>query len=176
MLAKKQSIFTVDEFVYPNDYTFPGQGELEEVVFVTREDRKSLTYRRGIIIFVALLIVALGSILPFEEVKSLLTGVAAFEMFIGWFCISFLWRRNLVIVTDERIIQFVNKTILLKKSIILLPNEISGFEIKKDSLFNKQFNLDTLVIKSKVKNKPDILVKNTPEAKEIKKFLEVGVE
>ena len=176
MLNSAKNIFTVDQFMFPDSYTFPGKQDNEEVIFATREDKKILTYRRGVVILVALIIVGFGSVLPFEKIRSGLTAIAALELFIGWFCISYLWKRNVVIVTSERIVQFIYKTVLLNESTDLLPNEISGFQIVTDSQLATQFKLQTLIIQSKNKLKKDICVKNIPDAKDLEKFLEKGVE
>jgi len=171
-----KNIFTVTQFDYPNDYIFPGKQAEEEILFVTREDKKILTYKKIVLVCAALVVVGVASFLPFIQLKSVLTSGATLVLFFGWFYLSFLWKQNMVIVTTSRVIHYSTAFLLIKKNTQLLPNEISGFSISSDSFISKRFNLKTLNIKSKSKLKPDIFVKNISQAKELQEFLAEGIE
>lgn len=115
------SIFNVSEFVFPYTYKFPGQASNEKILFVTRENSIMLFMRRVGILMVALVVFLLGIFLSvlFEQfggvgLSSLLmlgcTILSVGFLLIGWWWVTTLWRKSIVIVSTQRLTKFIYTT------------------------------------------------------------------
>lgn len=127
-----KDIFTIRNFEFPYDYHFPGQASDERILFVTRENKVMLWFKRSIVLSVAILILFLGWWLSvaisgsgFEDLgtffiiilfSSVLAGVFAV---VGLWWTNILWKKSLGIVTTKRLTKFVYTTPFNRHSLSL---------------------------------------------------------
>lgn len=115
------SIFTLTDFVFPYQYKFPGQASDERILYITRENVVMLWMRRLSVILTAILVGLVGMwlgsfIQPWlgEAVAAPLQlfslALAVVFMLGGWWWVSTLWRKSLMIVTTQRLTKFIYTT------------------------------------------------------------------
>ncbi len=127
------NLFTLSSFAFPYDYHFPGQGSDEYILYVTRENGVMLWARRGGVVLFAL---ALGIVASYSgtilahynaaagssvQVMGGLTSLAFLS--VGWWWISSLWQKSLMLVTTQRLIKFIYTT-PFNRHILSLPLEM----------------------------------------------------
>ncbi len=116
-----QNIFVTDSFIFPYAYKFPGQASSERILFVTRENIVMLWIRRIFVVVVAVIVALLGNWLGSLIQYYLGEAVAVPIIFIsfaiailigvgGWWWVSILWKKSLVIVTTQRLTKFIYTT------------------------------------------------------------------
>lgn len=115
------NIFGVSRFEFPYDYKFPGQASNEKILFVTRENPVVLWTKRFSLVVVAVIVLLMGVFLggamqPYvgESISVALTMITALIaiafVLVGWWWVSTLWRKSLVIVTTQRLTKFIFTT------------------------------------------------------------------
>jgi len=115
------SIFTQPEFVFPYSYKFPGQASDERILFVTRENKIMFWTRLAGVIAAAVAIGIVGSSLGAVlqsvvgsqvsspiQVASLVFAVLFGST--GWWWISTLWQKSIMLITTQRLTKFVYTT------------------------------------------------------------------
>jgi len=115
------SIFTQSEFVFPYSYKFPGQASDERILFVTRENKIMFWTRLAGVIAAAVAIGIVGSSLGAVlqsvvgsqvsspiQVASLVFAVLFGST--GWWWISTLWQKSIMLITTQRLTKFVYTT------------------------------------------------------------------
>lgn len=116
-----KNIFQLSRFEFPYSYRFPGQGSDEKILFVTRENKLMLYVRALVLVFASVLFIILGwAVAQFLssnfnsalgvlfELGAVILGVIFF--IIGWWWISSLWKKSIVMVTNKRLCKFVYTT------------------------------------------------------------------
>lgn len=114
-------IFDVPIFKFPYTYKFPGQSSDEKILFVTRENKSMLLVRLAGVVVTGVAVVLIGMILgsflqPYlgegvaapVQILSLLLGVA-FGV-VGWWWVSVLWRKSIMLVTTQRLAKIIYTT------------------------------------------------------------------
>ena len=127
------NLFTLDTFVFPYDYHFPGQGSDEFILFITRENAVMLWARRSGVLLTALTIgfvTSYGGALVFQynaqaaymiQVLGALSGLAVIA--VGWWWTTVLWKKSIMLVTTQRLIKFIYTT-PFNRHILSLPLEM----------------------------------------------------
>lgn len=114
-------LFDTAVFEFPYKYKFPGQSTNEHILFITRENPVMLWSRLAGVLVAALTFVVvglvLGSILQpyFGEgvavvMQFLALGMGAVTGVVGWWWVSALWRRSIMLVTTQRLTKFIYTT------------------------------------------------------------------
>ncbi len=130
MSEQTADIFKVEDFEFPYLYKFPGQATDEQILYVTREHKIMLHFRRMFVIAIALILVVIGYTItgflvnlipsfPAGSVNLLVTAIAALEMSIGWWWVSALWKKSVAFVTTKRLKKIVYTTPFNKHSLSL---------------------------------------------------------
>jgi Zn-dependent protease with chaperone function len=114
------SLFTQSRFEFPYLYKFPGQASDERILFVTRENAVMLWYRRAGVVGASVVIAIVGLMLGELLRESLGTTSTLLELgavlfavvfgVLGWWWISTLWQKSLMIVTTQRLTKFIYTT------------------------------------------------------------------
>lgn len=114
------SIFTQSHFEFPYSYKFPGQASDERILFVTRENPLMLWMRLIGVTGAALVIVVVSLFLgqwiqPHIKSAAVITqllGMVFGIVFavIGWWWVTTLWRKSLMLVTSQRLTKFIYTT------------------------------------------------------------------
>lgn len=116
------SIFSQPNFNFPyNQHRFPGQATNEIILFITRENKIMLQWRRilivgmGLILFLSglwiadLITTTFG--LAFPSIIIIISLIIALLVVtIGWWWASTLWQKSLGIITTTRLIKFIYTT------------------------------------------------------------------
>ena len=124
------NIFKIDDFEFPYLYKFPGQATDEQILYVTREHKVMLQFRRFFVIMIALILVVIGYSIsgffstlipdfPAGSINLFVTAIAALEMSIGWWWVSALWKKSIAFVTTKRLKKIVYTTPFNKHSLSL---------------------------------------------------------
>lgn len=115
------NIFELAQFSFPYRYKFPGQASDEKILFVTRENKVMLMVRRLGVVVTAIVVGAMGfflggllekylgkSVGVLVEVVALGLGVA-FGI-VGWWWVTSLWKKSIVLVTTQRLTKIIYTT------------------------------------------------------------------
>ncbi len=124
------NISKIEDFEFPYLYKFPGQATDEQILYVTREHKIMLQFRRFFVIVIALILVVIGYSItgflstlipnfPAGSVNLFVTAIAALEMSIGWWWVSALWKKSIAFVTTKRLKKIVYTTPFNKHSLSL---------------------------------------------------------
>lgn len=127
-------IFSEAQFSFPYDYKFPGQASNERILFVTRENQVMLWLRRFGVMAAGLAVLVTGMLLGSlmaEQVSEqagvviqiLTLGVTIGFGLIGWWWVTTLWQKSLVVVTTQRLTKFVYTT-PVNRHVLSLPLEM----------------------------------------------------
>ncbi|MBP7842854.1 hypothetical protein KA017_02525 [Candidatus Woesebacteria bacterium] len=124
------NISKIEDFEFPYLYKFPGQATDEQILYITREHKIMLQFRRFFVIMIALILVVIGYSItgflstlipsfPAGSVNLFVTAIAALEMSIGWWWVSALWKKSIAFVTTKRLKKIVYTTPFNKHSLSL---------------------------------------------------------
>ncbi len=130
MNTQTADIFKVEDFEFPYLYKFPGQASDEQILYVTREHKIMLQFRRFFVVLIALILAVVGYSItgfivtvmpsfPVGSVNLIVTAIAALEMSIGWWWVSALWKKSVAFVTTKRLKKIVYTTPFNKHSLSL---------------------------------------------------------
>lgn len=115
------SIFDSQIFQFPYLYKFPGQASDERILFVTRENPSMLWNRRVIVFLTAFIVFVIG--VGFGTFLQQLVGGNIGYLFsllgfamgllfltVGWWWVSVLWKKSIMLVTTQRLTKFIYTT------------------------------------------------------------------
>lgn len=123
------NIFSVAEFTFPYNYKFPGQASDERILFVTRENPIMLWMRRVGVVGAALVVMVTGFWLSqlvrdtvgvyASLIQLLALGVGIIFMGVGWWWVTTLWSKSIMLVTTHRLTKFIYTTPFNRHSLSL---------------------------------------------------------
>lgn len=116
-----QSIFSVDSFVFPYLYKFPGQSSDEVILYVTREHKALLYARQLAVLLVSSLIIVLGfSLSTFlgtyldvelqTNMQLVVLLLGFLTLLVGWWWHSSMWKKSMAFVTTKRLKKIIYTT------------------------------------------------------------------
>jgi hypothetical protein len=115
-------IFSESCFNFPyTKYRFPGQASDEIILFITRENKVMLWWRRALVVGLGAVIFLSGLWLSQLLTKvlglTLLSGItfisliiACLVIFVGWWWATTLWKKSIGVVTTKRLTKFIYTT------------------------------------------------------------------
>ncbi len=115
------SLFTAKSLEFPYNYSFPGQGSDEVILYVTREDTVVHHLRLSAVLAVSIIIVltgwwlggslnmflGLGGAFIFELIS---VGIGVVFAGVGWWWVGALWQKSLCLITSKRLHKFIYST------------------------------------------------------------------
>jgi hypothetical protein len=158
MGSKKRSIFTVDEFQFPYDYTFPGKSRQEELLFAVREN-KSVLYARllgaaffglfGVMVTWGL-IWAIGAALGLAGASFalLMTGLIVAITLLAMWWIYRLWNDSIAVLTTKRLAKFIATTPFNRHSLSLPLEQVVDTGAYTKGFLQAIFRLGTFTARS----------------------------
>lgn len=153
------SIFTAPSFEFPYLYKFPGQASNERILFVTRENMVMLWVRRVFVIVTATLVgtvgIWLGAFLqPWlgeaiaAPLQLLSLGLALVFSLGGWWWVTTLWQKSLMIITTQRLTKFIYTTPFNRHNLSLPLDMIVDTGSYTKGLLQALFRLGTFTARS----------------------------
>ncbi|MGD9129211.1 MAG: hypothetical protein PVJ09_01875 [Candidatus Woesebacteria bacterium] len=154
-----QNIFKLKQFEFPYHYKFPGQASDEQILFVTRENKLLLKFRRMLALLLSLLLLILAwwllsnstaflsaKVLTVARVLSLLLALSF--LLIAWYWITNLWQKSIAILTNKRLTKFIYTTPVNRHSLSLPLEMIVDTGAYSKGFIQSFFNLGTLTARS----------------------------
>jgi hypothetical protein len=152
------SLFTQSRFEFPYLYKFPGQASDERILFVTRENAVMLWYRRAGVVGASVVIAIVGLMLGELLRESLGTTSTLLELgavlfavvfgVLGWWWISTLWQKSLMIVTTQRLTKFIYTTPFNRHNLSLPLDMVVDTGSYTKGFIQALFRLGTLTARS----------------------------
>lgn len=149
----------VDEFKFPYLYRFAGQATDEEILFVTRENKIMLHVKRISVLCISILLVVIGfgitsfmqsqfENFPSSSINAVILAIAAVTLFVGWFYLTYLWKKSMVFVTTKRLKKIIYTTPINKHSLSLPLEMIVDTGSYSKGFLQALLNLGTFTARS----------------------------
>jgi hypothetical protein len=153
-----QNIFSVEKFVFPYTYKFPGQASDEVILFIARENEVLLWWRRAQVLGFSLALLLVSMIAQwllrglFPKVTEVLWGlctVGAFLVLIlGWWWVTAVWKKSIFAVSTKRLIKFIYTTPYNRHTLSLPLEMIVDTGSYTKGLLQAVFKLGTFTARS----------------------------
>lgn len=124
------SIFKANKLKFPYKYSFPGQATDEKILYVTRQNKLILSLSRMAVIFISFILITTGLIIKklIVQATGFLIGglfeiaailIAGLFLVVGWWWLTSIWKKSIVLVTTKRLTKFVYTTPVSRYSLTL---------------------------------------------------------
>lgn len=152
-------IFCVRNFEFPYLYKFPGQASDENILYVTRENKLLLQFRRLVVGLSAAVIFWAGLLLQSFLAKAVdvrlgagfdlgILVVAGAFLVIGWWWVTATWQKSLALVTTKRLAKFIYTTPISRYSLSLPLEMIVDTGAYTKGFIQTLLNLGTFTARS----------------------------
>lgn len=177
------TIFKAQEFVYPyTDIEFPGQHTDEIILFATREGKIMLTLRQIAVVFGAVILTLMSSLIareviaPFSQSLSatfatIAIGASiAFGLIAIWW-VNVLWRKSIFIITTRRLTKFIHTTPWNRYQLSLTLDKIVDTGAYQKGFLQSLFKLGYFVARSSAGNIKNFKILNISFAEDLHNYV-----
>ncbi len=153
-------IFNIKNFQFPYNYTFPGQGSDENMLYITRENKIMLRSRQTLVVIVAITLFGTGLLfstlsqslgIP-PEISSLITLLSlifsVLFFILGTWWTYTLWKKSVFIMTNKRLVKFIQTTPFNRHSLSVELDMIVDTGAYTKGFLQAFFKLGTLTTRS----------------------------